>query len=182
MEHSIRQISRTVTNQTRIDKFLSEAKTGHLGLADKEIPYVIPLNFIWWNDAIYYHGAAEGRKVEIIKENTNACFTVSENYGTLVDPVPAHTDTAYMSVLLFGTVEIVHNIEEATAALQQLLHKYVPGYYQSPLVQSHVEKYSSSLGSKTMVCKILPTSITAKENKLIESLTFFSGRTVQDDL
>ncbi|WP_416825642.1 pyridoxamine 5'-phosphate oxidase family protein [Ectobacillus polymachus] len=182
MNDPIRQKKLEVTNQAKINQFLSEAKTGYLGLTNKETPYVVPLNYIWWKDAIYFHGAAEGRKTEMIKDNANACFTVSEENGTLVNPIPAHTDTVYMSVILFGLVEIVTSLEEATASLQQLLNKYVPGYYNSPLAQSHVEKYQSSLGSKTAVYKIVPTHISAKENKGIESSKFYPGRTIQDDL
>jgi nitroimidazol reductase NimA-like FMN-containing flavoprotein (pyridoxamine 5'-phosphate oxidase superfamily) len=82
-----------------------------------------------------------------------------------------------MSVILFGSVELVDDLEEATGAMQEMLHKYVPGYYQSPLAKSHVEKYVSSLGSKTSVFKLIPTEITAKENEVQPSHMYYPGRT-----
>ena len=63
-------------------------------------------------------------------------MTISENYGTMVDPVPAETDTAYMSVVANGLVEIVTDLNEATAAMQAMLDKYVPDYYHTPLSKS----------------------------------------------
>ncbi|WP_142246067.1 pyridoxamine 5'-phosphate oxidase family protein [Bacillus sonorensis] len=181
MHHSIRQQQRACTDSEKIGRFLSEAQTGYLGLAAQGTPYVIPLNFVWKNGQIYFHGASEGRKIKMLHENPNVCFTVSEQYGTMVHPVPAKTDTAYMSVILFGTASIITDLDEATSAMQTLLDKYVPGYYSSSLQKVHVEKYRSSLGSKTVVFKIAPDTITAKENALKQNMTFEQGRTVKED-
>lgn len=56
----------------------------------------------------------------------------------MVHPVHAKTDTAYMSVMIFGNAEIVSNLCDATSAMQEMLNKYV-GYYNFPLAKSHVE-------------------------------------------
>lgn len=119
--------------------------------------------------------------MDMLHENSNVCFTVSEQYGTMVHLIPAKTDTAYMSVVLFGTASMITDLDEATSAMQSLLDKYVPGYYSSPLHKTHVEKYRSSLGSKTVVFKVQPIEITAKENMLNHSMKFEYGRTVQED-
>jgi len=178
----MRQIKHQVLDEEKITVCLNETETGYLGLVDGELPYVVPLNFAYHNGAIYYHGASEGRKMRIIQHNSNATFTVSQQFGTITNPVPAKTDTAYMSVMVFGTVEIVNDLDEATEALQQILNKYVPNYYSQPLSKNHVKSYVSSLGSKTAVCKITPSSITAKENELISSKAFYPGRKAEMDL
>nr|WP_106782823.1 pyridoxamine 5'-phosphate oxidase family protein [Lysinibacillus timonensis] len=180
--HSIRQEKRRCTDEKRIDQFISHARTGYLGLMDEEFPYVVPLNFIWMNEALYFHGAAEGRKIDLIHANPNCCFTVSEDYGTMVSPIPAKTDTAYMSVMLFGVLEMVGDLTEATAAMQAMLEKYAPGYYDKSLSPSHVEKYRSSLGSHTVVFKITPTVRTAKENQMNPQMSFYPGRKVEMDI
>ncbi|MCP8971333.1 pyridoxamine 5'-phosphate oxidase family protein [Ectobacillus ponti] len=177
----MRYAKRECTDRGRIDAFLRQAKTGFLGLSDEEGPYVIPLNFAYYNGAIYFHGAAEGRKIDMMKQNNRVCFTISEEYGTIADPIPAHTDTAYMSVILFGESEEVTDLDEATAAMQCMLDKYVPGYYDQPLAKSHVERYRSSKGSRTAVFKIVPTSLSAKENVLNEEASYYPGRTIGAD-
>lgn len=179
--HKIRQQKLACTDDHRIDQFLRTARTGYLGLTDGDLPYVIPLNFIWMNKAIYFHGAAQGRKIDLILANPNCCFTVSEDYGTMVSPIPAKTDTAYMSVILFGALESVTDLEEATSAMQGMLNKYVPGYYDQSLSPAHVEKYRSSLGSHTVVFKLPPSVRTAKENPLNSQLSFYPGRKVKMD-
>ncbi|PLR97744.1 pyridoxamine 5'-phosphate oxidase family protein [Bacillus sp. T33-2] len=177
----MRQQKMECTHSAKINQFLSQARTGLLGLADGDFPYVIPLNYVWWDSKIYFHGASEGRKTEVLTANPNACFTVCEEYGTIANPVPAKTDTAYFSVLLFGKALPVTDLIEATAAMQQMLHKYVPGYYSQPLPSAHVEKYRSSLDSKTRVYAIAPDSITAKENPVDPMMSFYNGRTSRID-
>lgn len=178
----IRMIKRECTDQVKIERFLQEAETGFLGMALENAPYVVPLNYVWFEGNIYFHGASEGRKMEIMQKNTNVCFTVSTSYGTMTDPVPAKTDTAYISVMIFGQATSLIDPTKATAVLQKMLEKYVPDYYQQPLSQAHVEKYRSSMGSKTSIIEIKTDIITAKENELVVEKRFYPGRTVQSDL
>ncbi|WP_318505778.1 pyridoxamine 5'-phosphate oxidase family protein [Bacillus sp. T3] len=177
--HKVRQEKLVCRDDKRIDQFLSQARIGYLGLTDGELPYVVPLNFIWMNDALYFHGASQGRKIELIQANTNCCFTVAEDYGTMVSPIPAKTDTAYMSVMLFGELETVTDLDEATTVMQAILDKYVPGYYDNNLSPSHVEKYRSSLGSHTVVFRLTPSIRTAKENQLDTGRAFYPGRKIE---
>ncbi len=169
------------TDSDAIDRFLNRARTGFLGLAADGEPYVVPLNYVWMNGSVYFHGAAEGRKIDMLRRNAHACFTVCEDLGTITAAVPAHTDTAYMSVMLFGPVSLVPELGEATEAMQAMLDKYVPGYYDHPLAPSHVEKYVSSLGSRTAVFKLTPSGVTAKMNEASdESRMFYPGKTHRD--
>lgn len=177
----MRMFNRICEDQQKIHTLLSEMQTGYLGLSSGDMPYIVPLNYVWQDGNIYFHGANEGRKVDIIQKNANATFVVCDSYGTMVNPVPAETDTAYLSVMLFGKIEMVTNLSEATSIMQQLLDKYVPGYYEKTLSKQHVEKYRSSLGGKTEIFKLVPSNITAKENILVESMAFYAGRSVGMD-
>jgi len=180
--NTLRYANRTCTDESKIDRFLAGAETGYLGLAAAGQPYVVPLNFVWWNGAIYYHGASEGRKMSDMRLNPQVCFTVGAAYGTVVSTTPAHTDTAYMSVMLFGEAKVVTDRDEAIAAMRRLLDKYVPGYFDKPLSAGHLEKYRSSLGSKTAVVKINAATISAKENAAANERLFYGGRKIGDDL
>lgn len=179
---TMRQITLECTDQGRIDEFLNVSKTGYLGLADDSYPYVVPLNYVWMDGTIYFHGASEGRKVDILEKNPQACFTVSADFGTMTHPVPAKTDTAFMSVMIFGQAEKVENLDESVQAMQKMLDKYVPGYYEKLLASSHVDKYRSSLGSKTAVYKIPAAELTAKENPLHQEKRFYEGKTTVNDI
>lgn len=162
----IRLQKRECRDQEAIDAFLEAAETGFLGLCDGTAPYVVPLNFVWVKErgSYYFHGAQEGRKMELMTLNKEACLTVSQSYGTIPHPVPAKTDTSYLSVIAFGEMQIVEDLDEARDALQGMLDKYAPGYYSTPLAASHVERYRSSMGSKTAIFKLVQRERTAKIN------------------
>lgn len=178
----MRMAARICRDEQKINSFLTKTQTGYLGLSVEDMPYVVPLNYVWYEGNIYFHGAAMGRKMDMLQRNENAAFVLSESFGTMADPTPAHTDTAYFSVMLFGKVEMVNDLTEATSAMQQLLDKYVPHYYQTPLSANHLERYQSSLGSKTAVLKLVPSEITAKENVMVDEKAFYIGRKVEMDV
>lgn len=53
---------------------LQTAKTAVLGVVgDDGYPYTVPINFVYANDKIYFHGAKNGHKIDAI----NKCNKVS---------------------------------------------------------------------------------------------------------
>ncbi|CAM5703398.1 Pyridoxamine 5-phosphate oxidase OS=Lysinibacillus sphaericus OX=1421 GN=LS41612_12135 PE=4 SV=1 [Lysinibacillus sphaericus] len=50
-----------------------------------------------------------------------------------------------MSVIVFGKAQHITDLDEATHMLQEMLNKYVPGYYNRPLSEQHVDKYRSAV-------------------------------------
>lgn len=161
----VRYKVRECKDEEKIEAFLRQARIGYLGLADGNHPYVVPLNYVWMDGRLYFHGAGDGRRNQVMQDNPEVCFTVCEEYGTITNPVPAKTDTAYMSVMLFGQAEPITDLDEATCVLQEMMNKYVPGYYDRSLSKQHVDKYRSAVyGGPVQVCRMIPRSITAKEN------------------
>ncbi|MGB4500655.1 MAG: pyridoxamine 5'-phosphate oxidase family protein [Natronincolaceae bacterium] len=164
-----RPLAIKVTDKNKIETFLQQARVGHLGMVDGNRPYVVPLNFIWMDGKIYFHGATGGRRNRVIEANPEVCFTVSREYGTVVDPVPADVDTAYMSVMIFGRAQPITDLGETTRILQEIVNKYVPGYYSEPLSKQYVDKLRSPVfGGPVQVYQIDPHHITAKENPVEE--------------
>jgi Predicted flavin-nucleotide-binding protein len=166
-------VQRICNDQNKIDRLLKQAPTGVLGMVDGSYPYVVPLNFIWSNGFIYIHGMGSGKREQILPRNPQVCFTVFKEMGTVTDPMPCHADTAYISVMLFGRAERVTDSAEAASVLQMLVEKYLPGYYNSALTSSLLEKYRSTLdGNGVAVYRIIPEEITAKENEVAGKLLF----------
>lgn len=179
---AVRRAMSELKDEERINELLSVAKVGYLGLSDEEGTYVVPLNYVWTENKIYFHGSDQGRKVDAMQTSNRICFTVSEDRGTITNPTPADIGTAYTSVMVFGKVRKVESLEESTRALQALLDKFVPGYFERELSEKYVDSYRSSLGSKTTVYRIEPDQITAKEEVSDLSKIFFPGRKQIDDL
>ncbi|MEK4510612.1 pyridoxamine 5'-phosphate oxidase family protein [Paenibacillus anaericanus] len=163
----VRYKIRECQDQVKIESFLHRSRIGYLGLVDGNRPYVVPLNYVWTDGKLYFHGAGDGRRNQVMSENPEVCFTVCEEYGTITDPVPAKTDTAYMSVMIFGKAEPITDLDEATHVLQEMMNKYVPGYHNRPLSKQHVDKYRSAVfGGPVQVCRVIPHQVTAKESPI----------------
>lgn len=168
---------RDCRDRQKIDAFLAAERTGVVGLVSDGMPYAVPVNFVWHNGAVYFHGMGSGKKETILAGQAPVCFTVYREYGTVTDPMPCHADTAYMSVMIFGTAEKVVDRERAAAILQKLLDKYLPQYYSSRLSGTLIEKYRSSLdGNAVAVYCITPREMTAKENGAAADSIFTPGQ------
>ncbi|MFC1974992.1 pyridoxamine 5'-phosphate oxidase family protein [Chloroflexota bacterium] len=130
---TLRRDDREITDQTTIETILHRAGVGRLGLAVDNTPYVVPLNYIYHNGAIYFHCADEGRKIEMLKANPRVCFEVDEHYGTVRSNKPTPHSTNYASVIVFGQAKIVDDLPQKFEALQALLDKYAPGRHYRPM-------------------------------------------------
>ena len=171
--NKIKYVQRDCKDKEKIEKFLKKTRTGVIGMNGDHYPYAVPVNFVWYDGSIYFHGMGSGKKVDILLEEPPVCFTVYEEFGTVTDPMPCHADTSYMSVMLFGKIEKIVDFEEAASALWKIVEKFMPGYYNKPLSASFIENYKSSLdGNQVAVFKLTPEDVTAKENHAEESELF----------
>lgn len=127
-----------IKSKERIIKFLNEQDTGRICSIDKDgYPQIIPMNFIYANDAIYMHSHTKGEKIENIKRNSKIGFEVDKSVEFLpsyfTDPTDAsQADTLYISVVIKGTAILVSDKNEKTLALNALMKKYQPeGRYEN---------------------------------------------------
>ena len=158
---------RNCTDQKKIETFLEQERIGVLGMVSGVLPYTVPVNYVWHNGSVYFHGMGSGKKETILSQNPQVCFTVYKEHGSVTDPVPCHADTAYLSVMIFGKAEKVTDSVEATTALQKVLDKFMPNYGGHPLSSTLFEKYRSSIdGNPVSVYRITPQEMTAKENSV----------------
>ncbi len=176
--NQISYITRDCRDKEKIENFLTETRIGVIGMNGVGIngidfPYAVPVNFVWYDGSIFFHGMGSGKKEKILSEEPPVCFTVYAEYGTVPDAVPCHADTSYMSVMLFGRVEKVVDFEKAALVLTKLMEKYTPGYYQKPISSKLIENYKSSFdGNGVSVYCLTPEDMTAKENQADESELF----------
>jgi len=87
---------------------LDRAKHGVLALASPDgTPYAVPMSYGRDGEAIYFHSAAEGRKLDIARANPKAVLCVVEAGEVIKGPAPCETTLPYVSVLVFGLINEV---------------------------------------------------------------------------
>jgi uncharacterized protein len=100
---------------------LVKGEYGMLATSDKQnLPYVVPMSYVYVDNCIYLHCATEGQKLDNIIENPKVSFCVVGNTKV----IPEDFGTAFESVILFGTAEIVQDMEEKLKGLRALVVKY----------------------------------------------------------
>ena len=127
-----------IKSKKKVIEFLSSQQTGRISSIDENgFPQIIPMNFVFINDAVYMHSHIRGEKLDNIRRNQRVGFEVDKSLEFLPsyfsDPTDASlADTLYISVVMKGNASIVLDKEEKTIALNGLMEKYQPeGGYES---------------------------------------------------
>ncbi len=97
-----------------------------LGTGVNGYAYGIPISFAYDSNenALYFHCATEGQKLEHLRRNAHVSFCVVGKTEVL----PEKFSTKYESAIAFGRVEIASTDDEKRRALRLLVEKYSPQY------------------------------------------------------
>jgi nitroimidazol reductase NimA-like FMN-containing flavoprotein (pyridoxamine 5'-phosphate oxidase superfamily) len=111
-----------------IREFLHRAPYGVLGTEWQGQPFVKPTLYVYneESNALYFHGALEGRTRVNIETNQRVSFCVAEMERLLPADTAMEFGVEYSSVVVFGRGEVVTDESEAEHGLQMLLDKYFP--------------------------------------------------------
>ncbi|MDR1468447.1 MAG: pyridoxamine 5'-phosphate oxidase family protein [Spirochaetaceae bacterium] len=90
---------------------IDRCKVCRLGLAEDNRPYIVPVNYGYRYVSgvltVYIHGAARGKKWEIIKKNNAACFEVDGAHQLIEADNACNYAFAYESVIGFGHIAVI---------------------------------------------------------------------------
>ena len=116
----------------KIKEFLNDEHVGRISSIDVNgFPQIIPMNFVFLNNAIYMHSHVKGEKLDNISRNEKVGFEADRELEFLPsyfeDPHNAAlADTLYISVVIKGIGSFVSDRNEKTLALNGLMQKYQP--------------------------------------------------------
>ena len=120
----MRKATKEITDRAELEGILARAEVLFLALHDEPAPYVIPLNFAFADGALWFHGALEGTKLDLIRRDPRVGFsTVIE---ARVVPAPAACDSNALgsSVVGHGTAVICTDPDERRRGLDALMRHY----------------------------------------------------------
>ncbi len=99
---------------------LKKGQYATISLCENNQPYIVTMNYGYdeKKKALYFHSALKGLKLEILSQNPNACATVMEDHGYKKD----ECSHAYRSVVFWGTLSIVEELEEKKHGMEILFN------------------------------------------------------------
>ena len=120
----MRRNDKAITDKAEMISIIRRARVCRLAMCDGEQPYVVPMCFGLLDDHIYFHCAAEGRKLDILRANPRVCVEFAIDQEIVPAPVSCKIGMRYRSVIGFGTAAIVESIEEKRRGLTAIVRQY----------------------------------------------------------
>ena len=151
-----------IKSYEKVKEFLNEEHVGRVASIDVNgFPQIIPMNFVFLNDAVYMHSHVKGEKLDNITRNNKVGFESDRELEFLPsyfeDPHNASlADTLYISVVIKGVASFVSDREEKTLALNGLMEKYQPEGQYDP-IQSEMRVLDA-----VSVFKVTPQTLNGK--------------------
>ena len=149
----MRRSEREIKERVVIDGIIRQCLVCRLGLSDGVEPYIVPLCFGYDGEALYFHSAPEGRKIDILRMNSRVCFEFDIPEGMREAEQGCRWGINYRSVIGFGTAEIVNDQEDKKKALEIVLAQYSDKEYVFP----------DDVVAKTAVIKVAIAHVTGKQ-------------------
>ena len=145
----MRKPEREIVGINEIADVMRRADTIRLALHDEPYPYIVPLSFglevVNGKIALYFHGAREGLKHELIEKNPHACVEADIFYAYM-ESINGLT-TEYESVVGFGSCELIGGTEAAYAMKLILVHCGYAGYIYDQFAPDAAAVYRITLDS-----------------------------------
>lgn len=132
-----------IKNLSEIENIIRKSKICRLGFYDGLYPYIVPVCFGYKNKTIFFHSAAEGKKIDILKKNPNVCFEF--DFPGRIKKSKDHCtwDIDYKSVIGFGKARFIKDIDLKINALKIIIQHYtkdIPTFQKESLRNTAVIK------------------------------------------
>jgi len=151
----MRRKDREITDRNSINGIIARCKVCRIALCENGQPYVVPLNFGYDGEHLYFHSANTGKKIEIIKQNNRVGFEFDILHEIITAETPCEWGTKYESVVGNGIAEFIESQQEKAKALECILSQYGGSFN---------EFNDFSLSSVTII-RVTIVSISGKEKK-----------------
>lgn len=151
--HQMRRKDREITTEEAW-QIVERSDHGVIAMTTAEGPYAVPVNLVRAGDALYFHSALEGRKIDALMQNPEVCVS----FVAHEEIVGEKLTTRYDSAIVFGTAAQLTDETERWEALRLLCERFAP---------DHMDAFESSRSAlpRTAVWKITAKTVTGKANR-----------------
>ena len=120
----MRRSDKQIKDLAELEAILRSAQICHLSMVDEGKPYVVPLNFGYEDNALYFHSAPEGRKINILRKNPEVCFSVVARHEIVVSERACSWTAEFSSVTGTGKAAILTDRAVKEKGLTVLMSQY----------------------------------------------------------
>lgn len=139
-----------------VNELLKRVNYGHLGCAEHNQPYVVPIHFGYDGETVYIF-TTPGKKSEIIDANPNVCLQVEEILNK----------DDWQSVMVVGQAKMVTDDAEREKAMQLILA--VNPTLTPALSIRWMDSWVQEIRDIETIYRIRPTNITGRRTVVTKS-------------
>ncbi len=154
----MRRSDREITDFKEQLAVMEKCDVCRLALNAQEVPYILPLNFGMETEGervvLYFHGAAEGTKHDLIARDNRASFEMDCSHALILDEEKQNCSMTYESIIGRGLIESVPDAERMHA-LQCIMAHYRQEDF--PIAEA--------VAARTNVFKLVVSQMTGKRRK-----------------
>jgi nitroimidazol reductase NimA-like FMN-containing flavoprotein (pyridoxamine 5'-phosphate oxidase superfamily) len=150
----MRRKEKEITDIADIEKILKESQICRLAMVDGDKPYIVPMNFGYQDNEMFFHSALEGKKIDLIKKNSNICFEVDQVINFKKAKLACDWGIEYKSVIGWGKAVLLDNPDEKINGLNIIMAQYSGREFE----------YSDKMLENTLVIKVIIDRITGKKS------------------
>lgn len=136
-----------------IDLLKTETRGVLSVLGDEDYPYGMPMNH-WYNEedgCLYFHCGQTGHRLDALRQHDKVSYcTYDSGYRN-----PGEWALNVKSVIVFGRMEILDDMEQIIDITTKLSHKFTQD-------EEYIQKEIRQSGHKTLLLKLTPEHICGK--------------------
>jgi nitroimidazol reductase NimA-like FMN-containing flavoprotein (pyridoxamine 5'-phosphate oxidase superfamily) len=120
----MRRKDNEITDPEVLEEILNKSQVCRIALHDGEYPYIIPFSYGYSDQVIYFHSAAIGKKIDLIRKNNKACFEVEYGNQIMKHEQACNWTAKYRSLIGYGTIDIITDPVQKKSGLDIIMSHY----------------------------------------------------------
>ena len=151
---AMRRNDKEIRERAEMEAIIGAAQVCRLAMVDDGRPYLVPLNFGFAGNTLYFHGAGVGKKLDVLRRNDQVCFLFDIDHELVRGEQACNWGMRYRSVIGYGSAAVVDDPAEKEQALTAIMRQYSAGEFSFPPRALH----------DIAVFKVTITSMTGKKS------------------
>ena len=144
-------------SEKKCKRLLKSAVYGRLAVCCPDgHPYIIPVNYVFFEGNIYIHTGFHGKKIDCIRSNPKVCFEISSAGKLYTGSRARDFSMRYWCVLAFGQVLEIQDFDRKFEIMNAFMEKYAAELTYEALdlkdmrdvniIEINIEKISGKVG------------------------------------
>ena len=114
--------------EKKCKRLLKNAVYGRLAVCFPDSqPYIVPVNYVLFEEKIYIHTGFQGKKINCIRSNPKVCFEISSAGKLYAGPRARDFSMRYWCVLAFGQAQEIQDLSRKFEVMTAFMEKYAAG-------------------------------------------------------